>query len=406
MHESYLCKGFKQMFFDQCKKHFKKLQIILWLFILTLNFSCAYEKKPSIQMNQIKIEKEDTVFIPKISEAILIQTYENNNPLLPIKTDNALNTLFLHDEHPVKLICIPNSLSYLSLIINNYDLKGYIQEGKLYIQAPEMDLIRHCENKLNSLNLNLHIAKLGVRYNSKDFELNNLYNIPNKIKVTRDFIDSLVTDSITDINIYCADNNKVLSNSSLNFISLNAKPYYEPYKNKQKSLFIDKHNILFINLNRTEVLNQNYKFNRLQFNECKSIYAINHASNIKYQKIYFIGDNILPQGEDKFLIEKVPSRFLDTKEQSYLVCYFVDENGKLNWHWSLDSKTPIAKSLVDGIWVNGVFETNSDKNKFEKTCKSFSTKYLNGKWKLFNVEVADNFWSWSSPIKFNSQSGK
>lgn len=359
----------------------------------TMDSSVTIENNSDEHSSSLNENLNSSDNFDKVTEANFVQ----DNDIFVQKAGTLFNYSQMQDSQPVKLICIPNSPAYLGFVLDNDKLTGIVQDNKLYINSPdpETNLINQCESKLNKINMNLHIAKLGIRYHAKDFEIKNTKTISNTIKVTRDFFDSLVTNPIPNLNIYCSLNNQILLDLEGNSLTFSAKTYFPTKKVANRS------NPLFINVDRLSIQNLGYKFKDIAFGDCKeNLYAT--SENAKYTKIYFVDDPIPLNKQDQFLIAS-PSFSSNNQSNSNLVCYFTDENGRLNWHWGFIFSKEIQIYQVPGKWVDGVFTTSLRKKDLEKVCLNFSDKYTEGSWKLYQPEVADYFWSWSSRIQFRNE---
>ncbi|MES2615112.1 MAG: hypothetical protein V4591_06840 [Bdellovibrionota bacterium] len=364
------------LFSEQQRNLLKPLTALL---ILTSIFATSCQKESGKSSDSL-LQKTDSQSQTKslniqteITQAVLLKPTSSNDPT---SQATALLDSSFSQKLPAKLICITSSLAYLGFVVDDADLSGFIQENTININTPEADLISKCNSKLNRSNQeNIQISKLGIRFQGKDFELTNTSNNLKPIKIGLSFFRSLV-NSENIFNLTCSKNNESYN--------LTGKLYFN-------SKTTGSNNILFINLPWDSFVST-----ANSFHDCR-----NDLSAQEYKKIYFMGDTV--SEEDKFLIQSIPLSS-QNQDKAFLICYFVDEEGKLKWHWGFDSFSPITKSFVAGKWIDGIFKTSELKSNLQSKCNSFSQKYTDGSWKFFDMQVANNVWSWGSQIIYNSDS--
>ena len=323
-----------------------------------------------------------------VTEAILIDASVDPTPLFSQNLTQIMTSM--SDLKPAKLICVVDSLGSFGFIVENFEIYGHVQGNTLYIGLQEDQLLRQCQHSLFTKNMNFKIAKLGIQFNGRDFELKNTLNTSNVISITSEFINSIVTPNI-NATLYCGD--KVLTSSQDNPLSLQAKIYFD-------SKLFPQNNILFINSDSISIQNFGSYFvsesGKKTFLECKD-----HLSAVVndrlISRVYFVEDTIGLKEDEKFFVQ--PASVFG-EGQAYLVCYFIDEFGKLRRHWGIEPGKEISKTLIPGVWNQGVFESSLNKKELQSKCTNSYSNYNEGIWKLSKIEASENFWSSGSPVLF------
>ena len=306
-------------------------------------------------------------------------------------SDYFVNTtpLSMSETKNIKLICILDSLNTLGFAINNYTPDVTIKDKTLYVSIHEPnELTNYCESAIKSKNLNFKLAKIGIRYHARDFELkpSPILKLDN-LKITSDYIDSLQTPQV-QVQLLCPERN---DNTNTVFL---AKPYFNLNMHKQN-------NILFVYLDIDTVVQNRYNFYACK-NHLKGKVVSPQNENFIFENVYFIGNSIEKSDYDKFFIENEGDKN-KIYQDAALVCTYLDKEKKLHWHWGyhLDESLKIKK--ISGLFKEGIFYTNEDKENIENICKESYLKF-DKNWELLNIGVAEYFWSWGSPISFLSSS--